>query len=66
MYSSTIVMFLAMPVVLGSYWATLPMLLYVPIIALRIKDEEQLLRADLKGYTEYCAKVHWRLLPYIW
>ena len=66
MYTSTIVMFLAMPVVLGSYWATLPMLFYIPIIALRIKDEEQLLRADLKGYTEYCAKVCWRLLPYIW
>ena len=66
MYTSTIVMFLAMPVVLGSYWATLPMLLYIPIIALRIKDEEQLLRADLKGYTEYCDRVRWRLLPYIW
>ena len=66
MYSSTIVMFLAMPVVLGSYWATLPMMLYIPIIAIRIKDEEQLLRADLKGYTEYCDRVRWRLLPYIW
>ena len=66
MYTSTILMFLAMPVVLGSYWATLPMLFYIPIIALRIKDEEQLLRADLKGYTEYCDRVRWRLLPYIW
>ena len=66
MYTSTIVMFLAMPLVLGSYWATLPMVLYIPIIALRIKDEEQLLRADLKGYTEYCDRVRWRLLPYIW
>lgn len=66
MYTSTIVMFVAMPLVLGSYWATLPMVLYIPIIALRIKDEEQLLRADLKGYTEYCDRVCWRLLPYIW
>ena len=66
MYTSTIVMFLAMPVVLGSYWATLPMLLYIPIIALRIKDEEQLLRADLKGYTEYCDRVRWRLMPLVW
>ena len=66
MYTSTILMFLAMPVVLGSYWATLPMVLYIPIIAIRIKDEEQLLRADLKGYTEYCDRVRWRLLPYIW
>ena len=66
MYTSTIVMFVAMPLVLGSYWATLPMVLYIPIIALRIKDEEQLLRADLKGYTEFCDRVCWRLLPYIW
>jgi protein-S-isoprenylcysteine O-methyltransferase Ste14 len=66
MYTSTIVMFVAMPLVLGSYWATLPMVLYIPIIAIRIKDEEQLLRADLKGYTEYCDRVRWRLLPYIW
>ena len=66
MYTSTIVMFLAMPLVLGSYWATLPMVLYIPIIALRIKDEEQLLRADLKGYMEYCDRVRWRLFPLIW
>lgn len=66
MYTSTIVMFLAMPLVLGSYWATLPMVLYIPIIALRIKDEEQLLRADLKGYTEYCDRVRWRLMPLVW
>lgn len=66
MYTSTIVMFVAMPLVLGSYWATLPMALYIPIIALRIKDEEQLLRADLKGYMEYCDRVRWRLFPLIW
>ena len=66
MYTSTIVMFLAMPLVLGSYLATLPMVLYIPIIALRIKDEEQLLRADLKGYMEYCDRVRWRLFPLIW
>ena len=66
MYTSTIVMFLAMPLVLGSYWAALPMLLYIPIIAIRIKDEEQLLHSDLAGYSEYCTKVRWRLLPYIW
>lgn len=66
MYTSTILMFLAMPLVLGSYWATLPMVLYIPIIAIRIKDEEQLLHSDLAGYTEYCDRVRWRLLPYIW
>ena len=66
MYTSTIVMFLAMPMVLGSYWATLPMVLYIPIIAIRIKDEEQLLHSDLAGYTEYCERVRWRLMPWIW
>lgn len=66
MYTSTILMFLAMPLVLGSYWAILPMLFYIPIIVIRIKDEEQLLRGELIGYTEYCDSVHWRLLPPIW
>ena len=66
MYTSTIFMFLAMPLVLGSCWAMLPMLLYIPIIIVRIKDEEQLLIADLAGYQDYCAKVCWRLLPYVW
>lgn len=66
MYTSTIFMFLAMPLVLGSCWAMLPMMLYIPIIIIRIKDEERLLIADLAGYQEYCKKVRWRLLPYMW
>lgn len=66
MYTSTIVIFFTMPLVLGSYWALIPMLFYIPIIVLRILDEEQLLHSDLAGYTEYCAKVRWRLLPFVW
>jgi protein-S-isoprenylcysteine O-methyltransferase Ste14 len=66
MYTSTIVMFLAMPMVLGSLWAAIPMLLYIPIIAIRIQDEEQLLHTALAGYTAYCAKVRWRLMPLVW
>lgn len=66
MYTSTIFMFLAMPLVLGSYWAVLSMILYIPVIIIRIKDEERLLIADLAGYQDYCAKVCWRLLPYVW
>lgn len=66
MYTSTIFMFLAMPLVLGSCWAMLSMMLYIPIIIIRIKDEERLLIADLAGYQEYCQKVRWRLLPYMW
>ena len=66
MYTSTIFMFLAMPLVLGSCWAMLSMMLYIPVIIIRIKDEERLLIADLAGYQEYCKKVRWRLLPYMW
>ena len=66
MYTSTIFMFLAMPLVLGSCWAMLFMILYIPVIIIRIKDEERLLIADLAGYQEYCKKVRWRLLPYVW
>lgn len=66
MYTSTIFMFLAMPMVLGSCWAMLSMILYIPVIIIRIKDEERLLIADLAGYQDYCAKVCWRLLPYVW
>lgn len=66
MYTSTIFMFLAMPLVLGSCWAMLSMILYIPVIIIRIKDEERLLIADLAGYQEYCKKVRWRLLPYVW
>ena len=66
MYTSTIFMFLAMPLVLGSCWAVLPMMLYIPIIVIRILDEEQLLVNNLEGYQDYCTKVRWRLLPYVW
>lgn len=66
MYTSTIFMFLAMPLVLGSCWSMLSMILYIPVIIIRIKDEERLLIADLAGYQEYCKKVRWRLLPYVW
>lgn len=66
MYTATIVMFLSMPLVLGSWWAFIVMITYIPIIAARIKDEEHLLKAELDGYTAYCRKVRWRLVPYLW
>jgi protein-S-isoprenylcysteine O-methyltransferase Ste14 len=59
-------MYLAMPLVLGSLIAFAIMMLYIPIIIRRINDEEQLLNAELKGYTEYCTQVRWRLIPYIY
>jgi protein-S-isoprenylcysteine O-methyltransferase Ste14 len=66
MYTATILMFLAIPLVLGSLIAFCIMLLYIPIIIRRINDEEQLLKAQLNGYTEYCTQVRWRLIPYIY
>ena len=66
MYTATILMFLAMPLVMGSWWAFLVMLPYVIAIVTRIKDEEILLTKELKGYQEYKAKVRWKLIPYIW
>ena len=66
MYTATILMYLAMPLVLGSFIAFGIMLLYIPIIIRRINDEEQLLNAELKGYAEYCTQVRWRLMPFIY
>lgn len=66
MYTATLLMFLSMPVILGSLWSLAVFMIYIPIIVARLLDEEQLLRKELKGYDEYCRKVRWRLLPYLW
>ena len=66
MYSATVVLFLSMPLVLGSAPAFAIMLLYLPIIAMRIRNEEQVLRGGLEGYEEYTRRVKWRLVPHIW
>lgn len=66
MYAATLLLFLSMPLVLGSPWAFLVMLLYVPIIALRIRNEEQVLERDLKGYKEYKQQVRSKVIPLVW
>lgn len=66
MYTSTILMSLAIPLVLGSWISFLPMLLYPVIIIRRIHGEEAVLEEGLPGYREYKQKVRWRLIPYIW
>ena len=66
MYTATIAMFLAMPLVMGSWWAFLVMIPYVLAIITRIKDEEMLLTKELEGYQEYKDKIKWKLIPYIW
>lgn len=66
MYSATLLLFLAMPLVLGSVYAFLIFLAYPFIIAKRIKSEEAFLEQELAGYKEYKAKVKYRLIPFIW
>lgn len=66
MYAATLLLFLSMPLVMGLPWAFLVLLLYVPIIALRIRNEEQVLERELKGYTEYKQRVKYKLIPFIW
>ena len=66
MYSATIILFLTMPLVLGSLIAFLVFLPYPIMIIKRLKNEEQVLSKELTGYTEYQKKVRYRLMPYIW
>ena len=66
MYFATVILFLSMPVVLGSLAAFPVFLCYPFLIARRIADEEKLLEAELKGYAEYKQKVRWRMIPFIW
>ena len=66
MYSVTIFLFLSMPLILGSFISFIIFLIYPFIIAKRIKNEEQVLEKELKGYKEYKNKVKYRLIPFIW
>ena len=66
MYLCTLIMFLAMPFVLGSVVSFAVMLLYIPVIVKRIRGEERVLEQDLPGYAEYEKKVRYRLVPYVW
>ena len=66
MYSATVLLFLSIPLVLGSGIAFVCFLAYPAIIAKRIRNEEEVLSEGLAGYTEYCRRVKWRLLPLVW
>ena len=66
MYMATTVLFLAMPLVLASPFSFLIMLLYIPLIAKRIKNEEMVLEDGLAGYKEYKQKVKHKVIPFIW
>lgn len=66
MYSVTLILFVSIPIVLGSLYSLVAFLCYPLIIAKRIKGEEQLLEQELEGYREYKQKVKYRLIPFIW
>lgn len=66
MYMATILLFLMIPIVLGSWYALTVFALYPAIIIVRLKDEEDLLTRELPGYTEYKQKVKYRMIPFVW
>ena len=66
MYFATILLFLAMPLVLGSIVSFIVFLTYPLIIAARIKNEEEVLSRELEGYEKYKQKVKYRMIPFIW
>ena len=66
MYAATILLFLTIPLILGSIISFIIFLAYPIIIAKRIKNEEKVLEKNLEGYTEYKKKVKYRIIPFIW
>lgn len=66
MYSVTLLLFLSMPLVLGSLYAFFVFLVYPALIVKRIHHEEDFLKKELPGYPDYCKKVKYRLIPFVW
>ena len=66
MYAVTMLLFLTMPLVLGSMISFMIFLIYPIIIGKRIRNEEKILEKDLKGYTEYKKKVKYKVIPFVW
>ena len=66
MYAATILLFLTMPLILGSIFSFVIFMVYPLIIAKRIKNEEKVLEKELNGYIEYKKKVKYKMIPFIW
>jgi len=66
MYAAVSLLYLATPLALGSWWAVLPAMAFVPTFVFRIRNEEEVLVRELPGYDEYRKKVSYRLVPGIW
>ena len=66
MYLATLLMFIPIPLILGSFFGLIPLAAYPVIIVVRIINEEKVLTEGLPGYSEYKKKVKYRLIPFIW
>ena len=66
MYAVTLWLFLAIPVVLGSWWSLLCFAPYIVVIVIRIRNEEKVLEEGLDGYSDYKKRVRYRILPFVW
>ncbi len=66
MYLGILLIYIATPLALGSYWAILPALMIIPVLVARILNEEKVLGQELKGYPDYMQKVSYRLIPGLW
>jgi protein-S-isoprenylcysteine O-methyltransferase Ste14 len=66
MYTGNIILMVGIPLALGSYWGLVFLIPGLVVLALRIRDEEDLLTQELNGYREYAQRVHYRLVPYLW
>ena len=66
MYLATLLMFLPLPLILGSFWGIIPFALYPVVTVIRILNEEKVLTEGLDGYAEYKTKVKYRLIPFVW
>ena len=66
MYSATLILFLSIPLILGSVISFAIMLAYIPIIAVRMNSEEQVLEEGLRGYKEYKQRVRYKVIPFVW
>lgn len=66
MYSGSLLMLLSVPLILGSYIGLFAFLLLIPFYVFRLLNEEKVLRQELPGYPEYCARIRYHLVPYVW
>jgi protein-S-isoprenylcysteine O-methyltransferase Ste14 len=66
MYSTSVVLWLAAPLALGSFVALPVFVLIIPVLVFRLLGEEKILRRDLPGYVEYCQRTRYRLIPFVW